>query len=171
MSKKVKVVLLHNILSPHVAPVFCELAKKVDLTVLYCAESELNRTWKEKPRGFRYKILKNFSVRIHGRDLFTYFINPTILSDLNKLKPDVIIISGWDIFSYQIAFFYAWFKGIKLILWSGSTKFENSWRRTVSKPLVSLIIKHTDSFIAYGTRAMEYLISLGANRKKNCHFL
>lgn len=164
--KRKKVLIIHNVISPHVTPLFQILAKKVDLTVFYCAKNEANRMWNEKPKGYQFKVLPNLSVKIRGRDLFTYFINPTIIKEISKLKPEIVITAGWDIFAYQIAFFYCKLKGIKYILWSGSTKYEKSWRREVSKPLVKIIVKGSDACIAYGTRAKEYLESLGAESKK-----
>lgn len=164
--KKIKVVILHNILSPHVAYVYKELAKKVDLAVLYCAEKEDNRKWKERPEGFKYKILPNLPLKFKGKDLFTYFINPTIISELSKMKPDVVIACGWDLFAYQIACAYCKLKGIKFILWAGSTDNERGLKRLLSKPLVKLIIKGSDAYIAYGTKAKEYLENLGAKKEK-----
>ena len=163
---KTKVVIIHNIVSPHVSTLFKEIAKRVDITVLYCAERESNRSWSEFPSGFKYKVLKNFSIKFQGKDLFTYFINLTIFKELNQIKPDLIIIAGWDLFAYQMAFLYCKFKKIKIILWSGSTKFETSWRRNLSLPLVRLIVKNSDSFLAYGKRAREYLETLGAPENK-----
>src|SRR5688572_30104996 len=118
--QKTKVVVIHNIVSPHVTKLFQELSKSVNLTVLYCSQGEENRNWKESVGGFRYKILPNFSIKIRGKDLFTYFINLTIISELKKAKPDVVILAGWDLFAYQVAFFYCKVRGIKVILWSGS---------------------------------------------------
>lgn len=167
MSKRANnVVVIHNIISPHVTPLFDLLAKKVDLTVLYCSKTEKNRSWDHKPTNFKYKTLPNISVSIRGKDLFTYFINPTIISEIKKLSPDIVVIAGWDLFATQIAFLYCLIKGIKIILWSGSTAFEPSWRRKITLPLVKFIIKNVHAYIAYGTRAKEYLIKLGANPSK-----
>lgn len=164
--QKTKVVIIHNIVSPHVTNLFQELSKLVELKVLYCAKTEDNRSWKDKLSGFKYKILQNFSIKLKGADLFTYFINPDIVKELDKAKPQVVVIAGWDLFSYQVAFFYCKIKGIKLILWSGSTDYEKSWRRSLSLPLVKLIVAGSDACIAYGTRARDYLIKLGADKKK-----
>lgn len=163
--KKSKVVIIHNIVSPHVEPLFQELSKITDLTILYCAQKENNRNWDKKPIGLRYKILPNFSLKIKGKDLFTYFINPTIIFELNKINPDVVIISGWDLFAYQISFLYCLYKKIKIIIWSGSTNYELSWRRTISLPLVKFMVKNASAYIAYGTRSRDYLIKLGAKRE------
>ncbi len=164
--KRQKVVLIHNIISPHVTPIFTELAKHTDLTVLYCAEKEDNRTWDEKPTEFTYKVLPHHAIKLKGKDLFTYFINPSIINELNNLKPDVVIIAGWDLFAYQAASMYCTLKRIPYILWSGSTQNEPSWRRTVSKPLVLAMVKGASAYIAYGSKARDYLVSLGADPKK-----
>lgn len=162
--KKSKIVIIHNIVSPHVEPLFQELSKTNDLTILYCAQKENNRSWNKKPIGLRYKILPNFSFKIKGKDLFTYFINPTIIFELNKINPDVVIISGWDLFAYQISFLYCLIKKIKIVIWSGSTNYEPSWRRSISLPLVKFMVKNACAYIAYGTRSRDYLIKLGAKK-------
>lgn len=167
--KKIKVAILHNIINPHVIPYFELLVKKenLDAKVFFCSESEGNRIWKtEIGNKFSYAILPNRKIEFNGKDLFTYFINLSVISELKKFNPDVIISAGWDLFSYQAAFFYSKIAGKKFILWSGSTRCEPSWRRTLASPLVKLMVKGSDAYIAYGTRAKEYLISLGAKPKK-----
>lgn len=167
--KKIKVAILHNIISPHVIPYFELLAKEknLDIKVFFCSESEGNRIWKtDIGKKFSYAILPNRKIEFNGKDLFTYFINLSVISELKKFNPDVIISAGWDLFSYQAAFFYSKIAGKKFILWSGSTRCEPSWRRTLASPLVKLMVKGSDAYIAYGTRAKEYLISLGAKPEK-----
>jgi len=167
--KKKKIAILHNIISPHVIPLFEKLGRQKDIEVkiFFCSESETNRIWRtDVEKKFNYKILPKFAIEFRGEDLFTYFINPTVLFELIKYNPDIVITAGWDIFAYQIAFFYAKIFRKKFVLWSGSTKYEPSWRRALSMPLVKLIVAGSDAYIAYGTRAREYLISLGAEPEK-----
>lgn len=161
-----KVLVVHNIITPHTSPVFRELAKKVDLTVFYCAVKEQNRTWNVVPKGFKYKVLPGFSMKLQGKDLFTNFINLTIFGEINKINPDVVILSGWDLLTYQLTYLYCKMNRIKVIIWSGSTKFEPSWRRNLSLPLVKVMVKNADALIAYGNRAKEYLLGLGASNNK-----
>jgi glycosyltransferase involved in cell wall biosynthesis len=163
---KPKVVVIHNILSPHVTPVFQHLATLVDLHVLYCGSTESNRTWKDKPKGFSFAVLPSFSIALKGQDLFTNFFNPTLFKVLSQEKPDVVIISGWDLLSYQLTFLYCQLKKIPCLIWSGSTAYEPSWRRTISKPLVKWMVSRAAGLIAYGTRARDYLVELGADPLK-----
>lgn len=161
-----KVVIIHNIISPHVSPLFIQIARKVNLTVLYCAQKEENRNWQDQPTGFDFKVLKNISIRFKNKDLLTYFFNLSIIKELKTLKPEVVVISGWDQPSYYAAYLYCKFTKTKFILWSGSTEYEKNFARLITRGLVKVLIKGADRCIAYGSRARKYLISLGANSKK-----
>ncbi len=167
-----KIIVLHNIISPIRIFLFNELdkyykKKEIKFKVIFLSVSDKNRNWKINYKmNFSYEILDNFSIRIAGKDLNTFFINPGIYKKIQQENPDRIISFGWDNWAAYIAAY--WCKKNKKVftLWSGSTKFEKSWRRTVFNPLVKYIIRNSNNFIAYGTRAKEYLISLGANPKK-----
>lgn len=165
MTKK-RIVILHNIISPHVNPLFELINKKFDLTVLYCAKTEENRSWKEKPVGFKYQVLQGRSFKIKGRDLFTYFLKTDVFKELRSIKPEVVVVSGWDQLAYYLAYLYCKKNKIKFVVWSGSTQYEKSFKRWLTKPLVKMLIKGADNFIAYGSRARKYLISLGAKPEK-----
>lgn len=164
-TRPTRVALLHNIVSPHVVPLFAELARQpgIDLRVYFFSETDANRRWRVSPEGrFNYRILPGLGVRLRGRDLFTYFINPTIVPILLRDGFDVLIAVGWDSFASQAAFFLCKLLGRPFIIWSGSTINEPSWRRTLSLPLVRLMVSGADACIAYGTRAAQYLRRLGA---------
>jgi glycosyltransferase involved in cell wall biosynthesis len=171
-SAKEKVIILHNIISPIRVFLFNQLnkyyqKKGTEFKVFFLSVSDKNRNWKtDYKMNFDYEILDNFAIRIAGKDLNTFFINPKITKALKKEKPDRVISFGWD--NYAVYAANRWCRKNKkqFILWSGSTKYEKSWRRTFLKPLVRYLIKKTDNFIAYGTRAKEYFISLGINPKK-----
>lgn len=163
--KNKKILLLHNIISPHVIPVFEELAKLVKLKVLFCAQKETNRSWEYQPQKLDYSIMPSFKFELKGTDLLTLFINPSVINEINIYKPNYVIISGWDHPTYWISALYCWYKNIPYIIWSGSTINENSWQRKLSLPLVKIILKGATHFFAYGQRARDYLISIGADSK------
>lgn len=170
--KPKRLVIVQNIISNNIVNYLNRYTKEFEsrgyqVTVLFAATTESNRRWQlqEKPR-FKYEFLKSFKLELKGRDLFTYFINPSIIQNLNQINPDTVLIAGWDIFAYQAAFFWAKFHRRKIILRSGSTKFESSWRRSLASPLVKYMVSHSDQYIVYGTRARDYLISLGAQKNK-----
>ena len=165
--EKHKVLLIHNIISPYRTPLFEELARNptIDLIVYFTSGSEQNREWNaELSDSFNSKILPGITLNI-GQKTF-YHINPTIVTELLFGKFDVIISAGYSSFSNQIAFFIAKSLKIPFILWSGSTVNEPSKLRSFSLPLIKLIVKYADAYIAYGTNAKEYLVQLGAQKDK-----
>lgn len=165
--RKLKVALIHNIISPYRIPLFEELSKNpnIDLTVFFTAESEKNREWIIKHNFlFDYKILPKITLNL-GKEIF-YHINPTIFRELFNGNFDIIVSAGYSSFTNQTAFFVAKFLRIPFILWSGSTENEPNLLRKLSLPLIKCIVKNSDAFIAYGTRAKEYLVKLGAPQNK-----
>lgn len=170
--RKIKVALIHNIISPYRIPVFNELAKKknLDFTVLFLSDSARDRQWDtafyKKQIKFKYKILPNIKLIFPFKNIPEYNINLSIFKELHKEKYDVIISCGWVDFASQIAPFLKKIFNYKFILWSGSTKDEPSLQRKITLPLVKLIVKKSDYFIAYGNKAKKYLLLLGAPKKK-----
>lgn len=167
-----KTLLLQNIVSSNTVyrlNKYTKLHKKNlgSILVLFCAKTEANRLWSLREKiKFSYRILPSVSLKIIGRDLFTYFINPSILKELNRYNPDRIIICGWDQSAYQLAFLWGFYHRKQVTLWSGSTRGESSWRRTLSLPLVKFFVRYASNYITYGSRASHYLISLGAKPDK-----
>lgn len=162
-----KIILINNIISPTCIYICKNINNQlkplgIDFEVIFLSVSDKNRNWeKEKNIPFKYEVLENFAIRFNGKDLNTFFINTSIIKKLNEKNPDKIICFGWDHFAAYAANYWARKNKKKFLLWSGSTKYEKSWRRMIFKPLVKHLIKKTSEFIAYGTRAKEYLISLG----------
>lgn len=166
----IKAVVLHNYVVPHSFPLLRELAKKkdLDLEVFYMAESARNRRWRlaVKTPGFKYKVLPNFQLSYFTKDLFAYIINPTIIKELVQSKYDIVISDGWLDFSCQASFFQTKVQKKKFILWSESTHNEPSLRRTLSLPLIKMIVRGADAYLARSIKAKKYLVALGASPHK-----
>lgn len=164
--KNKKILILHNVVSPHINGVFEAIAKLLKIKVLFCAEKESNRNWSYKPKGFDNLIMPTWKFEIRGKDLLTLFINPSVINEIKNYKPNYVVISGWDHPTYWLSAFYCWYQKIPYIVWSGSTINESSWQRKISLPLVKLIVSGANNFLVYGQRARDYLISIGADSKK-----
>jgi glycosyltransferase involved in cell wall biosynthesis len=164
-----RIALLHNIVSPHVVPLFQLLAQQpgIALKVYFLAETEQNRRWETSVgQRFDFTVLPNWSVRLGREDLFTVFINPTLISTLVRDGFDVVISVGWDSLAALSAFTLCKLQHKPFVLWSGSTRNEPSWRRSLSLPLVRMLVRQSSSWLAYGTRARDYLVQLGAARER-----
>jgi len=155
-----RVVVLHNIISPHVIPLFQRLAHVpcIELKVIFFSESEGNRQWKAR-RGldFDHEIPLHLGVELRGRDSWTYHFNPMVPYRLLREPFDVIMSAGWDSFAARSAFCLCKVLHRLFVLCSGSTINERSWRRTVSLPLVRLMVRGSSAFVACGTGSKEYL--------------
>src|SRR3972149_2326633 len=165
-----KTAIIENVITPYEIKRFNVINELMNgnLIVFFQNETDMNRNWRLDLSSlkFKYKILPDTPVRMKGKDIFTLHINYTALSELKKACPEVVISCGWDSLASYMAYIYCRRSHKKFILWSGSTINEPSWRRTVSKPLVKFLVKNSDSYIAYGTRAKEYLMDLGAREEK-----
>jgi len=159
--KKYKIAIIHNIISPYRTPLFEELANhpSIDLFVYYCAETHREREWHIlKSDKYSYNILPSLTLKFSG---IISHINPSIIPKLIREKYSAIIIGGYTDFTTQAAFIISKLMKTRIILWSGSTTGEPSLLRKLSSPLAKFIARHSDACIAYGTKAGEYLVSLG----------
>lgn len=167
-----KILVIHNYPTPIRNFYFQEMqkflaAKNIAFKVIFLSQGDKNRHWKKsKELPFEHRFLPNFALRVGTKDLFTFFINPQIWQTLNQENPDKIICAGWDHLSAYLANFWCRKHNKEFILWSGSTIYEPSWRRTLFTPLVKFLIRRTQKIWAYGTRAKEYLIKLGATAEQ-----
>lgn len=159
-------VIIHNQVSPHVSSTFKLIAKLLPLEVWYLTQHEPNRSWKEKPVGFRYSFLETNAATLSLKDSWTFFWSRNIWKKLQAAKPQAVIITGWSSPVYWQAFLFCKLHQIPILVWSGSTEFELSWGRTITKPLVMFLVRACDGCIAYGTRARSYLVKLGAKKEK-----
>lgn len=162
-----RVVLLHNFLTPYRVPLFTELARRFDFEVWLLGDIAKLREWKgEAPQdAFRRRHLPRWDVPFGSR-YNALLLNYTLPGELRTEKFDVLIACGWDAPGFFWAGRYCKKMGRPFVLWSGSTAAERSWYRTVTLPAVRSLVRCARSWIAYGTRAKEYLVSLGAIEEK-----
>jgi len=164
-----RIVLLHNIITPHVNPTLARLARTpgIDLRVIFFSESEADRRWAvRRDLGFDYSIPPGWKFSLGGSDYATYHINPSVPRDLWRDPPDVVVSAGWDSFASESAYFVCRLRRIPYVIWSGSTVNEPSLQRTLTLPLVKTMVRGSAAGVAYGTRAKEYLVRLGARPER-----
>jgi glycosyltransferase involved in cell wall biosynthesis len=115
MKNKVKLIILHNIISPYRLPIFEELSKKYDLAVYFCKTKTNDRLWSTSLANytFKYKILPSLNV---GPLVFNY----SLLKELFKNRFDCFIVaeSPENIISILTLFAIAKINKSKIILWN-----------------------------------------------------
>lgn len=165
-----RVAIVTNILTPYRVPLFKQLNKFEDLNIIVylLAENEKNRLWSIDDKvNFECKLLPDYGIDLSSHIKFICHFNPHIINEIQKQNFDVIICAGYDSFTSLLVFFMSKIKRIPLIFWSGSTAYENNnILRHIGRPLINMFTKYSDGFIAYGSRAEQFLISNGASRKK-----
>lgn len=171
-----KIILFNNIITPTYTRLFNYIYKYlknewVDFKIFFNSATEWNRNRdykKELDKSlFEYKILNVKSIHnTWNNDNHFFHINYWVLDLLNKEKPDLIIHWWWAWSSAFISNYWCKRNHTRYILRSWSTKYEKSWRRIITKPLVKWLVKNSDWYRSYGTRASEYLISLWADPDK-----
>jgi glycosyltransferase involved in cell wall biosynthesis len=161
-----RITLLHNVLNPHMVPVFEALGrtKDTELTVLYFAETEGDRTWAARAGvGFESAVLPSKTLNLFfAKDTLSFHWNPTLLRELARRRPDVVINSGWSSPTSWAAFASCRRRHIPHVLWAGSTEYEESWLRPLVKPLVRTMVAGSQGWVSYGTASARYLETLGA---------
>jgi glycosyltransferase involved in cell wall biosynthesis len=94
-------VVLTNIPTPYRTAFFDALAEAASRAgkrfhVLYCAKTEPGRHWPYEPEKMRHAhtVLRGFRPPLKG---IHAHINPSVLAELNRIKPDTLIIAGsWN---------------------------------------------------------------------------
>ncbi len=167
-----KVIYFNNIIAPTNTRLFNTFytyfqKKWIEFKIFFNSASEGNRSWdysKEiKKFLFEYKILNVKTLHQNGnKDNHYFHFNKGLSRILQEENPDIIIHWWWAWISAWQAQSWCKKNKKKFILWSGSTHYEKSWRRIITRPLVAYLIRNSDGFFSYGTRATEYLVSLWA---------
>lgn len=165
-----RVLLLHNIINPHMTPVFTALARApgVDLTVAYFAATEAERSWRrDLGEGFPSHVLPGRELRLRlSWDTFSVHVNPGLHRFLRETPFDVLVNAGWASLSNWQAFLDCRLRGRPQVLWAGSTAAQRSLQRTLTLPAVRRLVRGSDAWVSYGAASADYLVSLGADRAR-----
>jgi len=166
-----RVLLMTNIVAPYRLPLFNAISEKGNIyfKVIALAEREKNREWKlsENKIKFNYQILHGWHWFIWGKKReVAIHLNRGVFKAFLEYNPDVIITSGYDDLAYWQAFLYCKLYKKKYILWNGTTLSSAGNIRGIRALLKRIIVRGADRYIAYGTKAKEYLEYFGAEGGK-----
>jgi len=175
-----KIILIYIMVAPYRTPLFNEMwnyfrEQWYDFKVIFTSEIESNRKWdiqKEIDKfTFDYEILNSKQLKINSnKDNHFFHFNFDFNKIINKEKPDIIIHTWWASLTAWQSCLWCKKNKAKYILWNESTKYENSWRRTITKPVVKYLVRNSDAYISFGSRSKEYLEILWANKNKIFEF-
>jgi len=161
--RKIRVALIHNIISPYRTPLFEGLSnlRDIELKVFYCSSTHKNREWSIVNRlSFDYEVLPGFKIDLGA---FTYHINTSIIKEVINGKFDLIIVGGFSDFTTQAAFVLSKLIRIPIIIWSEGIQGSGSVGSRLSDRIGSFFVKSADALIVPGRRSCKYHIQLGVN--------
>ncbi|RLG20716.1 hypothetical protein DRN74_04825 [Candidatus Micrarchaeota archaeon] len=166
---EIKILFVTNIISPYRIPLFNKLHEvgAFKLKVVALAEKEKNREWQlaRNQIRFNYQILPGWHTFLWSKELPIH-LNWGLWRALRRYDPDVIISSGYDALAYWEAFLYSKVFKKKFILWNGTTLLSTRTTGGFIGQVKRFIIRGADRYVAYGTKAAEYLESLGAPKDR-----
>lgn len=156
-----KVLYLVNIPSPYRVKFFNELGKKCDLSVIYELNSaeDRDKSWmNEKAVNFTEYYLKGRKI---GADNALSF---EVITYLNKLSFDIIVIGGYSSPSAMLAILYLKLKKIPFIL-NADGGFIQLEEKKIKYLIKKMFISSASAWLSTGKQTTEYLCHYGANKQ------
>lgn len=176
-----KILLITNIISPTRTTFYNDLSDYLvsqwwELLIIFLSASESNRERDLKTEiewsKFNFKVLNSKQLETKWLWNYSFYMhyNTWISSILDEENPDIIMHDWWASLSARQSQKRCKKHNKKYILWNESTIYEPSRRRTVTKPIVKSLVKKSDWYISFWTRAKEYLEILWADSNKICEY-
>lgn len=138
--------MVTNIPAPYRNPVYQRLAEKFgydNFHVVFCARKEGNREWVIELQGFAHTFLNENSAEWQGRYIHN---NPEVIGALRRLKPDVVVTSGFNP-THLYAFGYAMLSGkIHLPMTDGTLVSERKLS-TVHRVIRRVVYRFSRAFV------------------------
>lgn len=166
-----KVLIITNVPQDYRTSLFNELniqlaAKNIQLKVVFAAAGYKRRKQKLDftDMKFNFEMLKSLKFNLGNieKTMFTY-------SGVSKLfssyKPDRTIVIGYSIATLRL-WLLSFIKPVNYIIWSGSIDRKGQLDSRIRIWLRKQFIKRASAYIAYGSKAKEYLLNMGADASK-----
>lgn len=111
--------------------------------------------------GYEYSFVKNTASE-PGSHHYKGIINPSLIEDIKKWKPDVLLVYGWNFNSHLACLRYfhgkipVWFRGDSTLL-----DEKPGIKKMLRRLLLRWVYKHVDRALYVGTRNREYFLAHG----------
>jgi glycosyltransferase involved in cell wall biosynthesis len=156
--------------TPYRSPLFDRIAARsdIELTVIYAAHSVAGRTWTVEPH---HPAIFLSGPRLPGARRLLRHDYPLTLGigrALGRLRPNVVVVSGWSTFASQAAIAWCRARRIPYVLLVESHDLgpRAGWRRAVKGAVVPPIVRGASSVLVVGSAARESVIARGARPER-----
>src|SRR5688572_9811731 len=97
ISSTMKLAIVTGSLAPYTSRLYSAFAEQygVDITVMQCATVEPGRNWR-LPAQQRFRLMSLPGFRRHRSDVSHVYLNPAVIAELRRLKPDRILIDSFS---------------------------------------------------------------------------
>lgn len=160
----INIVLLTNVPAPYRVPVFNIIAKdrRVDLTVIFCAERYPGSMWDYEKIEFRHVFLKERFYHKPGEIIHN---NPDVLRHLRRIKPDVVITSGFNP-TMLYAYIYARLYRKRHIPLADGTLMSESHLSALHRLVRRIVFKGSSAFIGASDMTLRLYEYYGIPRNR-----
>ena len=186
--KKYKVAIIASHIIQYAVPLYKQINAHpdIELVVYFCSRQGLTADLKDEGfdmklkwdsidlNGLNYKFLKNYSPFPSLTNFFG-LINPGIIHELRANKFDAIVIGGYFLCSYWLAFYGALTSRTAFFL---SGEPPSPWRRRLRKVIMGIIkrifmpvlLKKASAILYIGQKSRDYYLSFGVDIKNKMFF-
>jgi len=158
-----RITILTEIPAPFRVPLFNALAAttNVELDVIFLAQADPRRNYSvdEADLAFRRRTLPGRSILRKPRWLI---VNGRVASTLDELRPDVLVIGGWNQPTFWRAFTWARRHAIPVVVWVESTALDTRPSIGILERARRTAIERAAAFIVPGIASADYVRTLGA---------
>lgn len=166
MNGSPRVAFLTDIVTPYMVAVLADLATRVELTALFCANTGTRAAeWVlTEPLPFRHRVLGGPVIR-RNVDAVDLYLTPRIVSALAAERPAVVISGGFSL-PTMFAAMYGRFAGARLIIHSdGTSRSEQDFGR-LRLVARDLLLREAFACVGNSEPAAQRFIELGADPRR-----
>ena len=137
----------------------------VDLRVLFLSANDPRRDYPlyEREIAFATEVLPGRDALVRGRWVV---VNVGVLGRLRRLRPDVVVVGGWNQPAFWQAAAYARVTRVPLVVWVESTARDERSGRPALELAKRAMLRAAAAALVPGVAAADYVVSLGVPRER-----
>jgi glycosyltransferase involved in cell wall biosynthesis len=162
-----RVAFVTDIVTPYIVAVLAHLARRVELTALFCAHTGMRGAeWAlAEPLPFRHRVLGGLVIRGRNVDGADMYPTPRVLAALVAERP-AVVISGAFSFPTMFAAIYARFAHARLIIHSDGTSHSERNFGRLRLLARDRLLREAFACVGNSEPAVQRFIELGADQAR-----
>jgi glycosyltransferase involved in cell wall biosynthesis len=152
-------------MAPHRIASFNALVEDPDLdvVVVYLTETDPSRAWgtHETDMRFRNRVLQE-RWRVRRGDSYLH-LTTGLAGTLRELRPDVLVVGGWDQAAYLEAYALRSMLGAKFLWWVESNLRDRRSESPTLRRTKRALLAGADGVVVPGSASRDYVAELGAD--------